>query len=147
MWQFNKNTTFILILLFITACSQNGPSELFFQNRVFEFSNTKDTKGNFDSLEYKNGEDKLFLIVPHKKELVQTLPEFSRFSTKSFIAQGFRFSSNGTRHIGVRNDHVIYIAVSKYLDSLAIFITPDGKDYPRHHGSASEIFEDLESLR
>lgn len=137
-------SVFILALIMISSCTKSGPSKLFFQGNDYSLTSSKESRGGkFSILEYSGGKDKIFLMSPHKET---DLGVFSNIYTSTFKAQGFSFSSEGNKHLGLSNSNIVYLTVSPQLKSLSILLVEKGNSKPETHGEASGIFRDLEGL-
>jgi len=139
------NILCVLVLIGgLSACGKNQPSQLSFQGKEFQYISTKESSGGkFDIVQYNSGTKNLILITPHSEV---DLDGFSKVYTQTFIAQGFKFESVGSRHIGVHSNKVVYLAVAKYLNSVSILLVENYADAPKDHDAASDIFRDLEWL-
>lgn len=137
-------TTFIMTLAIISSCSQSVKSQLLFQGNEYSLSSNKASSGGkFNILEYSNGKEKLFLITPHEET---DLGEFAKIYTHTFKAQGFSFSSEGNRYLGLSKSNIVYLTVSPDLKSLSIFLVEKGNGNPMSMDSASGVFENLKAL-
>jgi len=133
-----------MVLTIISSCSQGEPSQLLFQGNEYNLSSSKESSGGkFNILEYSNGKEKLYLVLPHEET---DLGEFAKVYTHTFRAQGFTFSSEGNRHLGLSERNIVYLTVSPGLKALSILLVEKGNGHPKSLGDADLIFENLERL-
>lgn len=64
-----------------------------------------------------------------------------------FKHQGFRFTNEGNRYLGKRNDERLYISSLKNLRGIVAYIAKADADSPDFIADADMLFLDLESYR
>jgi len=134
---------FSIILLY--ACSDSPPSDIEFDGTNFSHASTQASSGKkFDIARYESTNRELILITPYENS---DLDRFSLVYTATFRAQGFKFKSEGSKHIGVGPSRIVYLTTSPQLKSLSILmLNRKGSETPSIEDSFN-IFQELNGLR
>lgn len=108
--------------------------------------NINDTLNDLDIFKYKDSSNNHNFMLAISNDKAVTLSDLSEIYINVFERQGFKFKKKDNRHLGINDDTVIYLAESKYISGITVYIAKADASAPTRIGSANDIFFDLESF-
>lgn len=138
----------VLVTTYFIAFDSKPPNEVSFQGHTL--GPREETKNNsikdFRIFSYKDGSGNhmLLLLMPERDSV--TADELLAFYASRFKAQGFEFLNDGTRHLGLKGDEVIYLTKASKLESAIAYIEKSSKPHPRKPGDAESLYSGLEGF-
>ena len=141
----------VLLIIAILAAyfiffAGNPPSEFVFQGHTLGSREETENNSNkdFRIFSYKDSSANHMLLLLMPEDDSVTADELIAFYAGNFKAQGFRFSTDGTRQLGLRDDEAIYLTIAANLESAIAYIEKDAKPAPSKPDDADSLFLALE---
>lgn len=98
---------------------------------------------NFEIVSYKDKTNYHVLLFLMPEDQSVTTQELLDFYVGNFEAQGFKFRKDGTMHLGLKGDEVIYMTIAAKVNAAIAYIEKDPKPLPRTPSDANDIFSSL----
>lgn len=123
------------------------PETIIFQGHSLSSKeNINDTLNDLDIFKYKDSANNHNFMLAVSNDEAITLGDLSSIYINIFERQGFRFKKKDNRRIGIKDDTVIYVAESKNIGGVTIYIAKSDSSASTNIESADDIFFDLESF-
>ena len=140
----------LIIIAFLTMYfiffANSPPSEISFQGHILGPREETENNSNKDfrifSYKDRSANHMLLLLMPEDDSV--TADELIAFYAGNFETQGFSFSIDGTRQLGLRDDEAIYLTTAANLGSAIAYIEKGGESAPRKPDDADSLFLALE---
>ena len=98
---------------------------------------------NFEIISYKDESNYHVLLFLLPEDESVTTQELLDFYVGNFKAQGYKFSKDGTMHLGLKGDEVIYMTIATMMNAAIAYIEKDPKPRPRKPSDATDVFSSL----
>lgn len=98
---------------------------------------------NFEIVSYKDKTNYHALLFLMPEDQSVTTQELLDFYVGNFEAQGFKFRKDGTMHLGLKGDEVIYMTIAAKMNAAIAYIEKDPKPLPGRPSDANDIFSSL----
>ena len=140
----------LLIIIFLTmyfiVFDSKPPKEVTFQGHTL--GPREETENNsikdFRIFSYKDGSGNHMLLLLMLEDDSATLKELISVYVGVFEAQGFKFSIDGVRQLGLKGDEVIYLTIAANLDSVIGYLEKNPDRRPAKPGDAESLYSALE---
>ncbi|WP_075186662.1 hypothetical protein [Teredinibacter haidensis] len=139
----------VLVAGYFLFIKDSYPSDIYFQG--IELSSKQDNNDSLnkeiDIFSYRDSSNHhvLLLALVNDSATVTVEGITSQYLAR-FESQGLKFKKEGSRHLGLMSDTVMYIATAKNMNALIAYTVKGGGSSPRSVGEASAIFSDLENF-
>lgn len=98
---------------------------------------------SFDIVSYNDKSNYHILLFLMPEDESVTTQELVDFYVVNFEAQGYKFKKDGNKHLGRKEDDVIYMTIAAKMNAAIAYIEKDSKPVPRNPGDANDIFSSL----
>ena len=142
----------LIIIAFLTMYfiffANSPPREILFQGHILGPREETENNSNkdFRIFSYKDSSANHMLILLMPEDDSVTADELIAFYAGNFKKQGFRFSTDGTRQLGLRDDEAIYLTTAANLESAIAYIEKGAKPAPSKLDDADSLYLALESF-
>jgi hypothetical protein len=135
----------IAVAVYFIFFANSLPSEIEYRGNTLgprqavENNSIKD----FEIVSYKDETNyhSLLFLMPEDQSV--TTQELLDFYVGNFKAQGFKFTKDGTMHLGLKGDEVIYMTIAANMNATIAYIEKGPNPLPRKPSDASDIFSSL----
>jgi hypothetical protein len=98
---------------------------------------------NFEIVSYKDKTNYHVLLFLMPEDQSVTTQEILDFYVGNFEAQGYKFRIDGSMHLGLKGDEVIYLTIATKINAAIAYIEKDPTTLPEKPSDASDIFSSL----
>jgi len=134
------------LAMYFIFFANNPPKEILFQG--YALGPREETENNsnkdFRILSYKDSSANHMLLLLMPEDDSVTADELIAFYAGNFKTQGFKFSTDGARQLGLRDDEAIYLTTAANLESAIAYIEKGAKPAPRKPQDADGLYLALE---
>ena len=136
----------IFLAMYFIVFDNKPPKEIAFQGHTLgpreetEYNSIKD----FRIFSYKDVSGNHMLLLLMLEDDSATVKELLAVYVGIFKAQGFKFRTDGDRHLGLKGDEVIYLTIAANLDSVIGYLEKDPDRRPAKPDDAESLYSALE---
>jgi hypothetical protein len=98
---------------------------------------------NFEIVSFRDKTNYHVLLFLMPEDQSVTTQELLEFYVGNFEAQGYKFRNDGSMHLGLKDDEVIYMTIAAKMNAAIAYIEKDPKPLPRKPSDANDIFSSL----
>jgi hypothetical protein len=136
----------IVAVLYVIFFKDPYPSTVEFNGYTLgsKEDNNDTVDKEFDIFSYRDNTNHHVLIFGVRNNSTFTVDDLTKQYVSNFQRQGYKFKEEGTRHLGIKGDEVIYITEAKNMEAIVMYVEKGGSPMPTSPSDGSSVFTDLE---